>query len=55
MIILAGLIIGAGWGVLHARRRGGSGADMAQYGAVWGIIGALLGFVATIGIERLVL
>lgn len=55
MIILAGLIIGVVWGVLHVRKRGGSGFDMAQYGAVWGIIGALLGFAVTIGIDRLLL
>ncbi|MGY6536726.1 MAG: hypothetical protein ACXIVG_15410 [Pararhodobacter sp.] len=53
MIILAGLIIGAVWGVLHARRRNGSRLDMVQYGAVWGIIGGLLGVAATIGVERL--
>lgn len=55
MIILAGLIIGAVWGVLHVRRRGGTGFDMAQYGAVWGIIGAIAGFAATIGLERFLL
>ena len=54
MIILAGLIIGAVWGVLHVRKRGGSGLDMAQYGAVWGLIGAVLGFALSIGIERVV-
>lgn len=54
MVILAGLITGAVWGALHARRRGGSRLDMAQFGAVWGIIGALLGVAATIGLERLV-
>ena len=55
MIILAGLIIGAVWGVLHVRKRGGSGFDMAQYGAVWALIGAVAGLALTIGIERLVL
>ncbi len=52
MIILAGLVIGALLGVRHARARGGSRFDMAQYGAVWGIIGALLGVAATIAVER---
>ena len=55
MIILAGLIIGAVWGVLHVRKRGGAGADMALYGAVWGMIGAVLGFAVTLGIDRMFL
>jgi len=53
MIVLAGLVLGAVWGVLTARRRGGNRLDMAQYGAVWGIIGALAGLFLTIGLERL--
>lgn len=54
MIILAGLLIGAIWAVYYVRRRNGSGFDIAQYVAVWGIIGAILGVVATIGVERLI-
>ena len=53
MIVLSGLVLGAAWGVLQARKGGGNRADMAQYGAVWGIIGGLLGLFATIGLERL--
>ena len=53
MIVLAGLIAGALLGVLSARRRGGNRLDMAQYGAVWGIIGALVGLFVTIGLERI--
>ncbi len=55
MIIIAGLVIGVALGLWQARRRGGSGFDLAQYGAVWGIIGALLGMAATIGAERLLM
>lgn len=54
MIIIAGLLIGALWGVVYVRRRQGSGFDIAQYAAIWGIIGALLGVVATLGVERLI-
>lgn len=53
MIIFTGLIIGALWGGFHARRRNGTGFDIAQYAAVWGIIGGILGTFATIGIERM--
>ncbi|MCB1405068.1 MAG: hypothetical protein KDK01_02105 [Rhodobacteraceae bacterium] len=53
MIIIAGLLIGAIWGVIYVRRRNGRGFDIAQYAAVWGLIGAILGVVATIGVERL--
>ena len=53
MIIIAGLVIGAVWGVIYVRRRNGNGFDIAQYAAVWGIICAILGVVATLGIERL--
>lgn len=50
MIIIAGLGIGIVWGLIYVRRRGGSGLDMAQYAAVWGIIGTLLGIVISIGL-----
>jgi len=53
MIIIAGIVIGALLGAANARRRGGSGFDIAQYAAVWGIIGAILGMFATVGIERM--
>ncbi len=54
MIIFAGLLGGAAWGAVTARKRGGNRLDMLQYGAVWGIIGALLGLIATIVIERMI-
>jgi len=53
MIVLAGLVAGAVLGALSARRRGGNRLDIAQYAAVWGIIGGLVGLFATIGIERM--
>ncbi len=53
MIVIAGILAGAVWGGVFARRRGGSGADIAQYAAVWGIIGAILGLMITVGIDRM--
>jgi hypothetical protein len=54
MIIIAGLIGGALWGAMHARKQGGNRMDMAQYAAVYGIIFGLLGLVATIVLERMI-
>ncbi|WP_209427136.1 hypothetical protein [Pararhodobacter sp. SW119] len=54
MIIIAGLVGGAIWGALSARRRKGNRLDMLQYAAVGGIVGALAGVVATIAIERMI-
>ncbi|MCB1389845.1 MAG: hypothetical protein KDK12_12005 [Rhodobacteraceae bacterium] len=51
MVILAGLVAGALWGGLQARRHGGSGFDVAQYAAVWGIIGVLLATALAVGID----
>lgn len=53
MIIIAGIIIGALVGAFNARKRGGAGADIAQYAGVGALIGGLLGVFATIGIERM--
>lgn len=53
MVIIAFLLIGALWGVFYVRKRNGTGFDMLQYAAVWGLIGAILGMFATLGLERL--
>ena len=52
MIVLAGLGLGATWGALLARKRGGNRLDMAQYAAGFAIAFALLGVFVTIFIER---
>lgn len=52
MIVLAAALIGAIWGVIYVRKRNGNRLDMLQYGAVWALIGAILGLVATIGLEK---
>ena len=54
MIILAGILLGAVWGVLYVRRKGGSRLDMAQYAGVWGIIGGLLFTFLAVGLDRFI-
>lgn len=50
---LAGLLIGALLGALGARRREGSGLDLAQWATVGGIMGALAGLFLLILLQRL--
>lgn len=52
MIVVLGVLLGAALGVRQVRRMQGSRLDMLQYGAVWGIIGGLVGLFVTIGLER---
>jgi len=48
MITLAAGLAGAALGAWRARQRGGTGADMAQYGAAHGIAFALVALFAGI-------
>ena len=52
MLPILSAIAGALLGALHARRKGGKGFDMAQYAAVWAIIGGLIGLLAIILLTR---
>ncbi|SEM78963.1 hypothetical protein SAMN04488103_10283 [Gemmobacter aquatilis] len=52
MIVISAALFGALLGALTARRQGGRGLDMLQYGAGFAIAFALLGLFATILIER---
>ncbi|MEM9755209.1 MAG: hypothetical protein AAF914_04410, partial [Pseudomonadota bacterium] len=45
---LAGFFAGLASGVLIAMRRRGNAADMAQYGAVFGIIGFVIGVMISL-------
>jgi len=54
MIIIAGLVLGAAIGARNATRRNGNRMDIAQYTAVGGVVGALLGTIGTIALERLI-
>ncbi|GHF56152.1 hypothetical protein [Seohaeicola zhoushanensis] len=53
MIVIGGGLLGLIIGVLTAKKRGGSGADMAQYGAGYGIAFAVVGMIATVILERM--
>lgn len=52
MLYSATTLLGALLGGLTARRKGGNRFDIAQYAAVWAVIGFLLGMLATIIIGR---
>lgn len=52
MIVLATAVIGALWGAFLAKRRNGTGLDMAQHAASMGIAFALVGLIVTIVIHR---
>ena len=54
MVIFASILAGALWGGVQARRHGGTGADIAQYAAVWGLIGAILGSALTLALGALI-
>lgn len=49
---LGGALLGALFGALNARRRGGVALDLWQWGAVGGIVGALAGLFALILVSR---
>lgn len=52
MIIIAGAVLGGGWGAWLAKRRGGKPADIAQYATAFAIAFALLGLFVTIFLDR---
>ena len=53
MLVILGLLGGAVWGYLLARRRGGQTFDRLQYAAVYAIAFGLLGYLLTVLIVRL--
>ncbi|SMO37755.1 hypothetical protein [Ruegeria faecimaris] len=55
MIVVLGLaVLGALLGALTARKRNGSGADIAQYAAGYGIAFALVGLILSLVLVRFV-
>ncbi|WP_425080487.1 hypothetical protein [Ruegeria arenilitoris] len=55
MVVILGMaILGAILGVMTARKRNGTGADMAQYAAGYGIAFALVGLVLSLILIRFV-
>lgn len=55
MIIIAGFVLGAIYGVRTARKAGGKRLDLLQYGAGFGIAFSLVGLVLTLILDRTVL
>jgi hypothetical protein len=53
MIVIGGLVLGAGLGAITAARRGGKRLDVLQYAAGFGIAFCLLAVFLTIFIERM--
>ncbi len=53
MIVIAAALIGALLGGLTAKKRGGAGADIAQYATSFAIAFALIGLIATVVIHRM--
>ena len=43
---------GAVAGAFFARQRGGKGFDIAQYAAVWAVMGGIVGFLAVLVLTR---
>ncbi|MEJ8560821.1 hypothetical protein QTO30_05990 [Yoonia sp. GPGPB17] len=52
MIPLIGMFIGAVFGALRAKARGGKGKDMLQWGAVFAIIFGVIGMFILIFLQR---
>ncbi|MCK0143543.1 hypothetical protein [Aliiroseovarius sp. F20344] len=54
MVVIVALVLGAVFGVLRAKKRGGNRLDMAQYGAVYGIgLALIVIFLVIIGERNL--
>ncbi|CUH44531.1 MULTISPECIES: hypothetical protein [Ruegeria] len=55
MVVVLGMaLLGAILGAMKARKRNGSGADIAQYAAGYGIAFAIVGLVLSLILVRLV-
>jgi hypothetical protein len=52
MIVFGAAFSGAVLGGFTAKKRGGAGADIAQYATIFGIMFSLAGLLATIMIHR---
>ncbi|UWQ19342.1 hypothetical protein [Jannaschia sp. M317] len=53
MLPIITAILGAVAGAFFARSRKGNGFDIAQYAAVWAVMGGLLGLLALIVLVRI--
>ncbi|WP_299424550.1 hypothetical protein [uncultured Shimia sp.] len=55
MFVLLGAVLGAITGGTLAKKRGGKGADILQYGFVYAMIFAIIGLFITLIIHRMAL
>lgn len=55
MFVIAGMILGALFGALRAKRRKGKTADILQYAVVNAMIFAVIGLFVTLFVHRAVL
>lgn len=53
MIVIAGALLGGGYGAWLAHRRKGTRADVAQYAASFGIACAIVAVFLTVALARL--
>lgn len=53
MIVIVLAIVGAVWGGMTARKRGGNRKDIAQYAAGYGLAFTIVGMFLTVIIDRL--
>ena len=53
-MIVAGLLLGAAYGALLARRREGTRLDLAHYAGIYAIVFGVLAVFLQIGLDRLV-
>ncbi len=54
MIIIVGAVLGALFGVYTAKKRGGTGLDVAQYAATYAFVFAIAGVILTVMLMRMV-
>lgn len=53
MFVIIGICLGATFGALAARKRGGNRADIIQFAAVFAMIFGVIGLATTIGLHRI--
>ncbi len=54
MIVIIFIAIGAIYGALLAKKRGGSQLDMGQYGVVYAIVLGIVGLFFTLALDRFI-
>lgn len=52
MFVIAGATLGAAFGAITAKKRGGNRADIAQYAVGYGIALGMVGMIVTVIVHR---